>query len=171
VFIDHHFHGRDGMRKIAVLRTFLVFFVGGLLLATAVVSAVMMGAAIWVDCFDDDPLHACGDGILLAAVMPFYSIVIAMFVGFMPLIVGAILAALGRAFFRHPPLWYAIAILPICVLAWLANGSPWFPSEAPHAPSLRLLMVVVFQAAALLICWWWERRMDRPRRVFVGLDP
>ena len=67
------------MKKILVLRTFLVFFVGGVLLATAVISAVMMGTAIWVDCFDDEPLHFCGDGLLLAAVMPFYSIVIAMF--------------------------------------------------------------------------------------------
>ncbi len=159
------------MKKVAVLRTFLVFFVGGVLLATAVISSVMMGAAIWMDCFDNDPHHFCGDGILLAAVMPFYSAVIAMFVGFIPLVVGAILAALGRAFFRCVPLWYVMAVLPVCVLAYVANGSPWFPHEAPRSVSERLLLITAFQAAALLVCWWWDRRGDRPLRVITGLDP
>jgi hypothetical protein len=158
------------MKKIAVLRTFLVFFVGGVLLATAVISAAMMGAAIWVDCFHDDPHRFCGDGILLAAVMPFYGIVIAMFVGFVPLVAGAVLAAAGRAFFRRVPLWYVMAILPVCVLAHVANGSPWFPHEAPRSMSGRLLLVAAFQAAALLVGWWWDRRGDRPGRVFAGLE-
>jgi hypothetical protein len=159
------------MRKIAAFRTFLIFFVGGVLFATAAISVVLMGASIWTDCFHGDPHRICGDGILLAAVMPFYSIVVAMFVGFVPLVMGAVLAALGRAFFGRVPLWYVLAMLPVCVLAYVANGSPWFPREAPRSASERLLLVAVFQAAALLICWWWDRRGDRRPRIFAGLEP
>jgi hypothetical protein len=81
-----------------------------------------------------------------------------MAVGFLPLLVGATLAVFGRAVFRHLPLWYVIATLPVCILAYRAQGAPWLPHDHLRPLSERLLMFSAFQVSALLICWWWERR-------------
>jgi hypothetical protein len=156
------------MKLIAMLRTFLVFFVGGVLLATAAISIVMGGGVIWMDCFHDNPGHVCGDAILLAIVTPFYSLVLATFIGFTPLVAGAVLAVAGRAFFRCVPLWYAMALLPVCLLVYLVQGALWFPHDDMRPLSERLLMFSGFQTATLLICWWWDRRGDLPLRVIAG---
>jgi hypothetical protein len=155
------------MNGPVLLRTFLVFFVGGWLTAAAFFSFVLGGGIIWMDCFHDNPGHVCGDALMFAAITPFYGIVLGMFVGFLPLVVGAVLAVLGRAVLRHVPLWYAIAILPACVLAYVVQGSPWVPADDMHPLPDRLLMFSGLQAAALLICWRLERHNDRVRRVIL----
>src|SRR5215475_12298032 len=39
---------------IAIFRTFLVFFLGGLLIATVVITVVLIGRTVWLDCFHDN---------------------------------------------------------------------------------------------------------------------
>jgi len=143
---------------IALFRTFLVFFVGGLLMTTAVISLFLIGGIVWLDCLHDDPNHTCGDALFFVAVSPFYGIIIGMLVNFLPLVVGAALAVLGRAVFRYVPLWYLMAILAACVLAYRAQGSPWLPYDELRPLSERLLVFSAIQVLALLICWWWDRR-------------
>jgi hypothetical protein len=147
------------MNGPAMLRTFLVFFVGGLAVAVAVISLVLSGGMIWMDCFHDNPGHFCGDAIFFAVATPFYGLVLALFVAFVPLLAGAVLAVLGRAFFRRVPLWYVIALLPVCVLAYRAQGAPWFPYDTVRPIPERLWLFSAFQAVALLICW----RLDRQK--------
>jgi hypothetical protein len=142
----------------AMVRTFLVFFVGGLLLTTAVISLFMIGGLVWVNCLQDNPNPTCADALFFAAASPFYGIVIGMGVNFLPLVVGALLAVVGRAVFRDVPLWYVLAILPACVLAYVVQGSSWYPHDEVRPLSERLLMFSVFQVPCLLICWWWDRR-------------
>jgi hypothetical protein len=141
----------------AMLRTFLVFFIGGLLMTAAVVSLFLSGGIVWTDCLHDNPNHTCGDALLFAAVSPVYGVMIGMAVYFLPLIVGAALAAFGRAVFRCLPLWYMMAILPACFLAYTTQPSSWFTHDL-HTLSERLLMFSAFQLPALLICWWWDQR-------------
>src|SRR5262245_4910444 len=105
----------------AMVRTFLVFFVGGLSLTTAVISLFLIGGMVWVNCLQDNPNPTCADALFFAAASPFYGIVIAMGVNFLPLVVGALLAVVGRAAFRDVPLWYVMAILSACVLAYVAG--------------------------------------------------
>ena len=143
---------------IALFRTFLVFFVGGLLMTTAVISLFLIGGIVWLDCLHDNPNHTCGDALFFVAVSPFYGIIIGMLVNFLPLMVGAALAVLGRAVFRYVPLWYLMTILAACVLAYRAQGSPWLPYDELRPLSERLLVFSAFQVLALLICWWWDRR-------------
>ena len=143
---------------IALFRTFLVFFVGGLLMTTAVISLFLIGGIVWLDCLHDNPNHTCGDALNFVAVSPFYGIIIGMLVNFLPLMVGAALAVLGRAVFRYVPLWYLMTILAACVLAYRAQGSPWLPYDELRPLSERLLVFSAFQVLALLICWWWDRR-------------
>ena len=57
---------------IALFRTFLVFFVGGLLMTTAVISLFLIGGIVWLDCLHDNPNHTCGDALFFVAVSPFY---------------------------------------------------------------------------------------------------
>ena len=111
---------------IAMLRTFLVFFVGGLLMTATVICLLMIGETVWRHCLHDNCNLTCGDALLFAAVSPVYAIGVGMALNFLPLIVGATLAVLGRAVFRYVPLWYVMAILPAC---WLivrrqCHGSP-----------------------------------------------
>jgi hypothetical protein len=146
------------MLMIALFRTFLIFFVGGLLMTTAVISLFLIGGIVWLDCLHDNPNHPCGDALFFIAISPFYGITIGMVVNFLPLIVGAALAVLGRAVFRYVPLWYLMAILAACVLAYRAQGSPWLPYDELRPLSERLLVFSTFQVPALLICWWWDRR-------------
>jgi putative flippase GtrA len=143
---------------IALFRTFLVFFVGGLLMTTAVISLFLIGGIVWLDCIHDNPNHTGGDALFFVAVSPFYGIIIGMVVNFLPVIVGAALAVLGRAAFGYVPLWYVMAILAACVLAYNAQGSPWLPYDELRPLSQRLLVFSAFQVSALLICWWWDRR-------------
>ena len=143
---------------IALFRTFLVFFVGGLLMTTAVISLFLIGGIVWLDCLHDNLNHTCGDALFFVAVSPFYGIIIGMVVNFPPLMVGAALAVLGRAVFRYVPLWYLMTILAACVLAYRAQGSPWLPYDELRPLSERLLVFSAFQVLALLICWWWDRR-------------
>ena len=143
---------------IALFRTFLVFFVGGLLMTTAVISLFLIGGIVWLDCLHDNLNHTCGDALFFVAVSPFYGIIIGMLVNFLPLMVGAALAVLGRAVFRYVPLWYLMTILAACVLAYRAQGSPWLPYDELRPVSERLLVFSAFQVLALLICWWWDRR-------------
>jgi len=143
---------------IALFRTFLVFFVGGLLMTTAVISLFLIGGIVWLDCLHDNPNHTCGDALFFVAVSPFYGIIIGMLVNFLPLMVGAALAVLGRAVFRYVPLWYLMTILAACVLAYRAQGSPWLPYDELRPLSERLLVFSAFQVLTLRICWWWDRR-------------
>ena len=143
---------------IALFRTFLVFFIGGLFMTTAVISLFLIGGIVWLDCLHDNPNHTCGDALFFVAVSPFYGIIIGMLVNFLPLMVGAALAVLGRAVFRYVPLWYLMTILAACVLAYRAQGSPWLPYDELRPVSERLLVFSAFQVLALLICWWWDRR-------------
>lgn len=143
---------------ITLLRTFLIFFIGGLLMTTAVISLVLDGGIVWLDCLHDNSNHTCADALLFVVVSPFYGITIGMAVGFLPLLVGATLAVLGRVIFRHLPLWYVMATLPVCILAYGAQGAPWLPDDQLRPLSERLLVFSIFQMSALLICWWWDRR-------------
>jgi hypothetical protein len=124
------------MKGPALLRTFLIFFVGGLLIAAAVISLVMTGGIIWLDCLHDNPGHVCGDALLFAAMSPIYGLLLGMFVGFLPIFVGAVLAVLGRAFLHRIPPWYVIAMLPACVLIYAAQGRRGFPTtRCARSPS------------------------------------
>jgi hypothetical protein len=143
---------------IALFRTFLIFFLGGLLMTTAVISLFLIGGIVWLDCLHENPNHTCGDALFFIAMSPFYGITIGMMVNFLPLIVGAALAVLGRAVFRYVPLWYVMTILAACVVAYRAQGSPWLPYDELRPLSERLLVFSAFQVLALLICWWWDRR-------------
>jgi hypothetical protein len=112
---------------VAMLRTFLVFFVGGLLMTATVICLLLIGDTVWRHCLDDKSNLTCGDALLFVAVSPVYGIGIGMALNFLPLIVGAILAVLGRAVFRYVPLWYVMAILPACVLAHSTQTTSWLP--------------------------------------------
>jgi len=69
-----------------------------------------------------------------------------------------ILHDLPSSFFRRLPLWYVIAILPACALAYLAQTSSWYPQDQVRPLSERLLVFSTLQMLCLLICWWWDRR-------------
>src|SRR5262249_51981487 len=58
------YHRMDGS---AMVRTFLVFFVGGLLLTTAVISLFMIGGMVWLNCLHDSANQTCGDALFFAA--------------------------------------------------------------------------------------------------------
>jgi len=150
--------GHNRMDGSALVRTFLVFFVGGLLLTTAVISFFLIGEMVWLHCIHDNPNLTCADALFFAAASPFYGIVIGMGVNFLPLLAGALLAVLGRAFFREVPLWYVIAILPACVLAYVAQTTSWYPHDDVRPLSERLLVYAALQLPCLMICWWWDRR-------------
>lgn len=138
-------------KLIALLRTFLVFFVGGLLMTAVVICLLLTGDAVSKHCFHENPNLTCADALLFVAVSPVYGIGIGMALNFLPLMVGAVLAVLGRAAYRQLPLWYVLAILPACVLAHSTQTTSWLPDG-------RLLLFAAFQMVALLVCWWWERR-------------
>jgi hypothetical protein len=147
------------MDGILIFRTFLIFFLGGLLLTAAAISLFMIGDMVWLQCFHDDPNQSCGDALFFSAASPIYAVILAMGFNFLPLFVAALLAVLGRAFFKHVPLWLLIVILPACVLAFVAQGTSWYPHENEvQALSGRTLVFSGFQVLCLLILWWWDRR-------------
>ena len=146
------------MQGSALLRTFLVFFVGGLLLTSAVITLFLIGDSVWRDCLQDNPADACGDALFVAATSPIYGLVLGMGLNFLPLLVAAVLAVLGRTIFRDVPLWYVMAILPACVLAQSVQTSPWLDSDGARPLFERLLLFSALQTPVLLICWWWDRR-------------
>jgi len=142
----------------SLFRTFLVFLLGGLALTTAAVSIFFVGGLVWHHCFLDSPNPSCADTLFYAGAFPLYGLVIALGLNFLPLVVGAVLAVLGRVFFRRVPLWYLLVILPGCVLAYVAQISSWYPQDVVRPLSERLPMYAVLQMPCLLICWWWDRR-------------
>jgi len=146
------------MHGPALIRTFLIFFAGGLLLTAAAVSAFLIGNMVWLHCLHDNPSQTCGDALFYSAASPIYGVIIGMGVNFLPLAVGAVLAVLGRKLFRSLPLWYVIAILPACALAYLAQTSSFYPQDQMRPLSERLLVFSVLQMLGLLTCWWWDRR-------------
>ena len=144
---------------LGLFRTFLVFFLGGLLIVTAVITLVLISDIVWLDCLHDNPTRTCGDASLFVVVSPVYGIGIAIALYFLPLIVGTALAVLGRAILGYVPLWYVIAILPFCLLAYGTQATSWFPNNVELRPLWeRLLMFSALQLLALLGCWWWDRR-------------
>lgn len=155
-----HVEQRGGgvMRAASMIRTFLVFFVGGLLLTTAAISAFTIGDMVLLHCLHDDPGQTCGDALFFSVVLPIYGAVIAMAMYFLPLLVGAVLAVVGRAVYGHVPRWSVLAILPACLLAYVVQGSPWYPDQDARSLSDRLLIFAALQTPCLLICWWWNRR-------------
>ena len=146
------------MDGTALIRTFLIFFAGGLLLTAAAISVLLIGNMVWLYCLDGNPNQACGDALFYGAASPIYGIIIGMGINFLPLAVGAVLAVTGRKLFRSLPLWYVIAILPACALAYLAQTSSFYPQDQMRPLSERLLVFSVLQLLCLLICWWWDRR-------------
>jgi len=145
----------------SLVRTFLIFFAGGLLLTTAAVSLLIIGDMVWQQCLHDDPTQTCGDALFFAAASPVYGAIIGMGFNFLPLFVAAVLAVLGRAYFKRVPLWLLIVILPVCVLAFVAQGGSGYQHDNEVRPlSERLVMFSGFQALCLMICWWWDRREE-----------
>jgi hypothetical protein len=159
---------------LAMFRTFLVFLLGGLLIATAVITLFLIGHTVWLDCLDDNPTLTCGDALLFVVVSPLYGIGIAMALYFLPLIVGTALAVLGRAILGYVPLWYVMVILPVCVLAYnvvvspqrrtapamgapsdvLGHSAPYANLPTPHGYSMALLtdVLVASPSEAEAIC-------------------
>jgi hypothetical protein len=113
---------------------------------------------VWLYCLDGNPNQACGDALFYGAASPIYGVIIGMGINFLPLAVGAVLAVTGRKLFRSLPLWYVIAILPACALAYLAQTSSFYPQDQMRPLSERLLVFSALQLLCLLICWWWDRR-------------
>jgi hypothetical protein len=146
------------MQGPSLIRTFLIFFAGGLLLTAAAISIFLIGSMVWLQCLHDDPRLTCGDALFYGAASPIYGVIIGMGLNFLPLAVAAFLAVTGRAFFRRLPLWYVIAILPACALAYVAQTSSWYPQDQVRPWSERLLVFSVLQMLCLVICWWWDRR-------------
>jgi hypothetical protein len=136
------------MQGPSLIRTFLIFFAGGLLLTAAAISIFLIGNMIWLHCLHDDPSQTCGDALFYGAASPIYGIIIGMGVNFLPLAVGALLAVTGRAFFRRLPLWYVIAILPACALAYVAQNLV-LVSARPRASLVRAPARVLGAADAL----------------------
>ena len=143
---------------LAMFRTFLVFFLGGLLVATVGITLILIGQIVWLDCLHDSPTRTCGDALLFVVVSPVYGIEIAMALYCLPLIVGTAFAVLGRAILGYVPLWYVMAMLPFCVLAYSTQAKSWFPNAELRPLWERLLMFSGIQLPALLVCWWWDRR-------------
>src|SRR5262249_42482661 len=148
------------MQGPALLRTFLVFFVGGLLLTAVVISLFLIGDSVWRDCLHDNPADACADALFVAATSPIYGLVLGMGLNFLPLLVAAGLAVLGRAIFREVPLWDVIAIPPARVLAHSVQASPGVDSAGARPLFGRPLLFSALQTPVLLICWWWDRRKN-----------
>jgi hypothetical protein len=142
----------------ALIRTFLIFFAGGLLLTAAAISVFLIGSMVWLYCLDGNANQACGDALFYGVASPIYGVIIGMGINFLPLAVGAVLAVIGRKLFRSLPLWYVVATLPACALAYLAQTSSWYPQDHGRPLSERLLVFSVLQMLCLLICWWWDRR-------------
>ena len=90
-----------------MLRTFLIFFLGGLLITAAGISLFMIGDMVWQHCINDNPNQTCGDALFFSLASPIYGVLIGMGLNFLSLLVAAILAVLGRAFFKRVPLWLA----------------------------------------------------------------
>ncbi len=80
------------MHGPALIRTFLIFFAGGLLLTTAAISIFLIGSMVWLHCLHDDPSQTCGDALFYGAASPIYGVIIGMGLNFLPLAVGALLA-------------------------------------------------------------------------------
>jgi len=147
------------MDGIFLVRTFLIFFLGGLLLTAAAIGLFMIGDMVWLHCIHDNPSQTCGDALFFSVASPIYGIIIGMGLNFLPLAVAAVLAVLARAYFKRVPLWFLIVILPACVLAFVAQGTSWYPHENEvHPLSGRTLVFSGFQALCLLFLWWWDRR-------------
>jgi hypothetical protein len=147
--------------SILMLRTFLILFLGGLLITAAGISLFMIGDMVWRQCLHDDPSQGCGDALFFSVAAPIYGVIIGIGFNFLPLFVASVLAVLGRAFFKRVPLWLVIAILPICVLAFVAQGASGYQHDSDVRPlSERLVVFSGFQALCLLICWWWDRREE-----------
>src|SRR5262249_60095759 len=129
------------MRGPGLLRTFLVFFVGGLLLTAVVISLFLIGDSVWRDCLHDNPADACADALFVAATSPIYGLVLGMGLNFLPLLVAGGLALLGRAGFRHVPLWCVMAILPASGGARSAHAPPCLDHDGPRPLFERLLLL------------------------------
>ena len=141
---------------LAMFRTFLVF--PRWTIGRYRITLILIGQIVWLDCLHDSPTRTCGDALLLVVVSPVYGIEIAMALYCLPLIVGTAFAVLGRAILGYVPLWYVMAMLPFCVLAYSTQASSWFPNAKLRPLWERLLMFSALQFAALLVCWWWDRR-------------
>jgi hypothetical protein len=98
-----------------------------------VICLLLIGDTVSKHCLYDNPNLTCGDALLFVAVSPVYGIGMAL--NFLPLMVGAVLAVLGRAAYRQLPLWYVLAILPACVLAHRTRQRHGFPPTAKCAHS------------------------------------
>src|SRR5262249_56734667 len=98
------------MQGPALLRTFLVFFVGGLLLTAAVITLFLIGDSVWRDCLQDNPADACADALFVAATSPIYGLVLGMGLNFLPLLVAAGLAVPCPAIFPRTAPWDCVAV-------------------------------------------------------------
>jgi len=65
-------------KLIALLRTFLIFFVGGLLMKATVICLLLIGDTVSNHCLYDNPNPTCGDALMFVAVSPVYAIGIGM---------------------------------------------------------------------------------------------
>jgi hypothetical protein len=133
------------MHGPALIRTFLIFFAGGLLLTAAAISIFLIGSMVWLQCLHDDPTQTCGDALFYGAASPIYGIIIG--INFLPLAVGALLAVLGRVL---PP---AAALVrdrdPASLRARLCGAVLVLVSARSNAPIVRAPARVLGAADAL----------------------
>jgi hypothetical protein len=72
------------------------------LVATVVITLILIGQIVWLDCLFDSSTRTCGDALLFVVISPIYGIGIAMALYFLPLIVGTAFAVLGSAAVVRP---------------------------------------------------------------------
>jgi hypothetical protein len=150
------------MSEAAIIRTFLVFFGGGLLMTAAVIGVFSLVEDVRLLCFEGNAGYSCGNVIWIALATPFAAIMVAMTANLLPLIAGPLLAALGRGIFHRVPVWYLPVILAVCVLVRLAQTPHEFYFYGrPVALAEHVVGYSIFQFPILLICWWWDRAMLR----------
>lgn len=140
----------------SVKRTLRIFLFGGFILTVAVYTVNYICGVIWIDFMHYNPNRSQAHAMQLIAASPITGIFLTLYY-LLPVIVGAMAAAIFQKVWGRIPFYCLAVMLPLCVFT-LYKQTPSRPIPFDYTD---ILWLFILQMPVIGGCWWWNNRTSR----------
>ena len=135
-------------------RTLLIFIFGGFILTIAVNMINDIVGIIWIDFIHYNPHRSQVHALYLIAESPLTGLILTLYYS-LPIIVGAVVAAIIQRIWGRVPFYSLVVILPLCVFTLYKQ----IPSRPVPFDYTDILGFFILQLPVVFGCWWWNNRI------------
>ncbi|HWR42548.1 hypothetical protein [Sporomusa sp.] len=140
----------------SMTRTVLIFLFGGFILTVAVYAINDICGIVWIDFVHYNPHRSQAHALQLIAMSPITGLILTLYYS-LPVIVGAMVAAVFQRILGRIPFYSLAVMLPICVFTLYKQ----IPSRPIPIEYTDILGLFILQLPVVVGCWWWNNRTSK----------